>query len=60
MPKRLRDAGWIAAFLVLCALWGHEAVRATRQSSMRSDAGIWICPILGRCGPPGTPGLGRW
>ena len=38
----------------------HEAVKASRQSAPRADTGIWVCPILGRCGPAGTPGLGRW
>jgi hypothetical protein len=56
----LRNAGWIVAFVVLCALWTHEAVKASRQSAPRADTGIWVCPILGRCGPAGTPGLGRW
>jgi hypothetical protein len=31
MQKYLRNAGWIAAFVVLCALWTHEAVKASRQ-----------------------------
>jgi hypothetical protein len=60
MQKRLANAAWIAAFVVLCAAWGHEAVKASRHAQPRNDADIWICPILGRCGPPGTPGLGRW
>ena len=57
---RLKDLGWIAAFVVLCAAWSYEVVHATRHPAVPKDAGIWICPILGRCGPAGTPGLGRW
>jgi hypothetical protein len=61
MTKRhVRNAGWIAAFVVLCALWAYEVVKASRPSTRAHDAGVWICPILGKCGPPGTPGLGRW
>jgi hypothetical protein len=60
MAKYLRNAGWIAAFVVLCAAWSYEAVRAARQTPPRHDTGIWICPIMGQCGPVGTPGLGRW
>jgi hypothetical protein len=60
MAKQLRNAGWIAAFVVLCGAWSYEVVRATREPQPRHDAGIWICPIMGQCGPAGTPGLGRW
>ena len=59
MLRHLKNAGWIVAFVALCAFWGHEVMHAMRQQA-RADTGVWICPILGNCGPAGTPGLGRW
>jgi hypothetical protein len=58
--QRLKNAGWILVFIALCAVWGYAVVNASRQSQQPKDTGIWICPILGTCGPAGTPGLGRW
>jgi hypothetical protein len=57
---RLRDIGWIVAFVALCAAWSYEVIIASRYAAAPKDTGVWICPILGRCGPAGTPGLGRW
>ena len=59
MLRTLGNAGWILTFVVFCALFGREVLRATRQAPAPGGA-AWICPILGQCGPPGTPGLGRW
>jgi hypothetical protein len=61
MSKRLRDIGWIVAFIALCAFWTFEVIRATtHQSELAAQESGWVCPIAGKCGPPGTPGLGRW
>jgi hypothetical protein len=59
--KFLDHAGWVIAFAALCAAWGYQVTRATmHQASSGRDTGTWICPILGKCGPPGTPDIGRW
>ena len=58
MSERLKAAGWAIAFVALCAFWTHEVIVASRKPQRPTDA--WICPIMGQCGPAGTPGLGRW
>jgi hypothetical protein len=58
--KFLDHAGWVLAFVVLCAAWGYQVMQAAKHSPPRHDTGTWICPILGNCGPPGTPNIGRW
>ena len=60
MRHHLKNAAWIAAFVLVGACWGYEVIRASTPVPPRNAAGIWICPILGECGPAGTPGLGRW
>ena len=60
MFRRLGDIVSIVAFVALCVLYVSEVVRATRQSEAASAGANWVCPIAGKCGPAGTPGLGRW
>jgi len=56
MLKRLSNIGWIAAFVALCVFYVSQVISAETAR----DGANWVCPIVGKCGPAGTPGLGRW
>ena len=69
MWRYLENAAWIIAFMLLSGFFASQVVKATRVQHLAASQAAertsntgqpWICPIAGQCGPPGTPGLGRW
>jgi hypothetical protein len=66
MRRTLEQAGWIVLFFLMAVGFVGQVVKGTNAQhnaalvATRSPAAPWVCPISGQCGPPGTPGLGRW
>jgi hypothetical protein len=53
--ERLKNLGWIVAFVGLCAIWGYEITSASRQSRPTQVFGFAL--FLGNVVPLGPPHL---
>jgi hypothetical protein len=68
MRRTLDQAAWIVLFLLLALGFVGQIAKATNEqhnaalvaAQSPSPGAPWVCPIAGKCGPPGTLGLGRW
>jgi hypothetical protein len=67
MRRMLEQAGWTVLFLLVAVGFISQIVKATGEqrnahiaAQSAASGAPWVCPIAGQCGPPGTPGLGRW